>query len=565
MVVWRGAFHFLGQTRRFAWQCPSSDCYALLGLSPSASNDQIKAAYFRKAKQVHPDVGDGGSAGNDAIVRLNLCYEALTRRRSEYDTAKGTGMGSGRASAYGYSGTPGGSSGSRTSWWKDSQKSSAEGAADFSGFWDDWEEEFHRKSRKSTWQPPRGTTSWREWSEEWRFEDEDGYRPSRGQKRDKRGSRRPMQEVDDDSTEDEVDEEMERDSDWGKRRRQRDKGKQRQKGPPSDIQIVLSRQGRGNKGSASAIAGAYSRVKPDLNNRPVYEKSAGRSHFLFWSAEYGDWKVAERLEDDGVCIAFAEDSHGRRRPWEKALRWCAWDPVGRRFAALRLEIEPCVLDDDEEDADEIKDAEVDECENEVLEEVLSKWSTNELISWCNTRDLSLGDCFDRESILERMLEFVSIDGAEASSIHGSSSSKPSTSSADTSRGRRGRRSSVEDEDTASSSREGSSQRRRSTADGGEPRRAKAVTGLRIASRVKTDGSYTRKPSLDKKIKLYGNRVEPFRGDEEEMLHWLQHNGDQSRLYGIFWDGAFCYSLVWKKRLKQWGKAIYRRGSRTPDW
>jgi hypothetical protein len=49
-------------------------CFAVLGLDPAATEDEIKAAYRSKAVEVHPD--RGGSHG--AMVELNRAYEEAT-------------------------------------------------------------------------------------------------------------------------------------------------------------------------------------------------------------------------------------------------------------------------------------------------------------------------------------------------------------------------------------------------------------------------------------------------------------------------------------------------------
>jgi len=52
-------------------------CYKILGLSPSASWDEIEKAYRKKAKLHHPD--HGGDA--DAMKALNDAYSLLKRSR----------------------------------------------------------------------------------------------------------------------------------------------------------------------------------------------------------------------------------------------------------------------------------------------------------------------------------------------------------------------------------------------------------------------------------------------------------------------------------------------------
>ncbi len=52
-------------------------CYRLLGLSPSATWDEIQTAYRRKAKVHHPDHG----GDPDAMRALNEAYQTLKRMK----------------------------------------------------------------------------------------------------------------------------------------------------------------------------------------------------------------------------------------------------------------------------------------------------------------------------------------------------------------------------------------------------------------------------------------------------------------------------------------------------
>ncbi len=62
---------------------PTPDYYAVLGLQPTASPDQIKAAYRAVAKQAHPDAG--GSP--EAMQAVNEAYQTLSNpaARRDYD------------------------------------------------------------------------------------------------------------------------------------------------------------------------------------------------------------------------------------------------------------------------------------------------------------------------------------------------------------------------------------------------------------------------------------------------------------------------------------------------
>lgn len=54
-----------------------SSHHRILGVPPNATKLQIKRAYFKKAKLLHPDVNKSPNAETE-FVRINMAYEALT-------------------------------------------------------------------------------------------------------------------------------------------------------------------------------------------------------------------------------------------------------------------------------------------------------------------------------------------------------------------------------------------------------------------------------------------------------------------------------------------------------
>ena len=78
------------------------DPYAVLGVSRDASDDEIKKAYRRLAKQYHPDVNPGDEYAAQQMQKINAAYEQIKNPEKSYGASGGYG-------GYGYGYDPFGS------------------------------------------------------------------------------------------------------------------------------------------------------------------------------------------------------------------------------------------------------------------------------------------------------------------------------------------------------------------------------------------------------------------------------------------------------------------------
>ena len=110
------------------------DPYEVLGVSPGASDDEIKAAYRKLAKKYHPDLNNGSAEAEARMKEVNEAYTLLIKHKGQ------TGGPSGYGSAGGYGGYGGGYG---------SSGGSGQGGFDFGGFGFDFEDLFGGGQRRN--------------------------------------------------------------------------------------------------------------------------------------------------------------------------------------------------------------------------------------------------------------------------------------------------------------------------------------------------------------------------------------------------------------------------------
>ncbi len=81
-----------------------NDPYRVLGVSPDASDEEIKKAYRRLAKKYHPDLHPGDAEAAKKMQEINTAYEQIKNPEKAQRTYQGqSGQGSyGGYSTYGY-------------------------------------------------------------------------------------------------------------------------------------------------------------------------------------------------------------------------------------------------------------------------------------------------------------------------------------------------------------------------------------------------------------------------------------------------------------------------------
>jgi DnaJ-class molecular chaperone len=89
---------------------PHLDYYKALGVDAKASNDEIKKAYRKLAKQYHPDSTGGDKAKESRFKEASAAYDVLgdAKKRAQYDEIRAMGGGRGGRAGGFQGGFPGG-------------------------------------------------------------------------------------------------------------------------------------------------------------------------------------------------------------------------------------------------------------------------------------------------------------------------------------------------------------------------------------------------------------------------------------------------------------------------
>ena len=61
-----------------------TDPYSVLGLSPGASDEEVKKAYKRLAKKYHPDIAGNSEEAARRMQEINAAYDQIINHRSDW-------------------------------------------------------------------------------------------------------------------------------------------------------------------------------------------------------------------------------------------------------------------------------------------------------------------------------------------------------------------------------------------------------------------------------------------------------------------------------------------------
>lgn len=78
------------------------DPYKVLGVSPDASDEEIKRAYRKLAKKYHPDLNPGDKEAAKKMQQVNAAYEQIKNPEKSSGSQGGQSAYSGYSSYYGY-------------------------------------------------------------------------------------------------------------------------------------------------------------------------------------------------------------------------------------------------------------------------------------------------------------------------------------------------------------------------------------------------------------------------------------------------------------------------------
>lgn len=107
----------------------AGDPYSVLGVSPNASDEEIKAAYRRLAKKYHPDLNPGDARAAQRMNEINAAYDQIKNPQPQQHAGGGGAYASQNPWEDFYGG--GGSGGARQQGWESGERNELKAARNY--------------------------------------------------------------------------------------------------------------------------------------------------------------------------------------------------------------------------------------------------------------------------------------------------------------------------------------------------------------------------------------------------------------------------------------------------
>ncbi|KAF4727701.1 PCI domain-containing protein 2, partial [Perkinsus olseni] len=515
------------------------DSYAELGVHRHSSDKEVREAYLKAVKQHHPDAG----GDHDKFVRVQQAYERINKEKDGGGpkSTNGASSASSSSSSYSYPNSGGGFGsggfGGATWWWSSGRPKGEDFAFDEREFEKAWSK-FKRTQRR------QGNSRWAQYQSD---TDEEEYFDESDEERifERRRNNSPKE-----------------------RRRERENARRAHARPYTDENMnPRDRKPKVTAGHSvvdistshtyhsGLLNGTYKRIGI-FNGRPAYRRMSGSERwpvFLYYSERFNDWKLHSQLRDTNLCYAFLDDPECANAfdLTKSSEPWFVFNDRKHRYEILsdmKLSLPnragPAATG--ESDATDGTASGSAATAEELA--AASSWSATQLKQWLE--DSGMGSkaelCFEKSDLVSAVQDLMR-NGVRPKK--GSKSwSEKENSDAPRDRFVDDREADEEEDKKGEKDDDDLSLLDMTKMKGRE---------VKLASRMKSDGKNIKPPRLQTSYHAFGNRVEFAYKSGQPVEEFLMTYGDRGRLYGVFVDGQYKFSVIWDRKNGRWARANSR--------
>ncbi|KAF4690344.1 26S protease regulatory subunit 8, variant 2 [Perkinsus olseni] len=469
------------------------DSYAELGVHRHSSDKEVREAYLKAVKQHHPDAG----GDHDKFVRVQQAYERINKEKKDGGGPKstnGASSASSSSSSYSYpnsgAGFGSGGFGGATWWWSSGRPKGEDFAFDEREFEKAWSK-FKRTQRR------QGNSRWAQYQSDTDEEEDyfdEKYEPSRPQS------------------------------------------------PKATAGHSIVDISTSHTYHSGLLNGTYKRIGI-FNGRPAYRRMSGNERwpvFLYYSERFNDWKLHSQLRDTNLCYAFLDDPECSNAfdLTKSSEPWFVFNDRKHRYEILsdmkltlpnRAGSSAAAESGPEATAEELG--------------AVSSWSATQLKRWLE--DSGMGSkaelCFEKSDLVSAVQELM------RSGVRPKKGSK-SWSDKENSDAPRDRFVDDREADEEVEKKGGNDDEDLSLLDMTKMKGRE----VKLASRMKSDGKNIKPPRLQTSYHAFGNRVEFAYTSGQPVEEFLTTHGDRGRLYGVFVDGQYKFSVIWDRKERPMG-------------